>query len=142
MVENKRRILVLCTGNSCRSQMAEGFLNQYDGIEAFSAGTEPADRVNPLAVEVMKETGIDLSRQKPEHVREYLSQTFDIVLTVCDSANETCPVFSGKVGTRLHHSFEDPAGHPIEFFRKIRDLIRQFVSELVSTERLEGRNDR
>ncbi len=126
-----KRILVLCTGNSCRSQMAEGFLRQMDGVEAFSAGTEPAERINSHAIEAMREVGIDISRQQPEHVSKYLTQEFDIVLTVCDSAKETCPVFIGKVGQRIHHSFEDPAGQSIEKFREVRDQIAEYVKTLI-----------
>ncbi len=129
-MNDKIRILVLCTGNSCRSQMAEGFLNRYKGVEAFSAGTKPSEQVHPLAIEVMKEIGIDISGSNPTHVNKFLSQEFDIVLTVCDSAKESCPVFIGKVGKQLHHSFEDPDGQSIEVFRKVRDQIKQYVHEL------------
>ncbi len=128
---DKIRILVLCTGNSCRSQMAEGFLNRYEGVETFSAGTKPSERVHPLAIEVMKEIGIDLSDRKPKHVEQFLSREFDIVLTVCDSAKESCPVFIGKVGKRLHRSFEDPDGQSIEVFRKVRDEIEEFTNSLI-----------
>ncbi len=96
------KILILCTGNSCRSQMAQGFLQSFDKrLKVFSAGTEPATRINPTAIEVMKKEGIDISGNKPEHVDKYLSEEWDYVITVCDDANETCPVFPGKVRHRL-----------------------------------------
>ena len=104
------KILILCTGNSCRSQMAEGFLKSFNpGWEIHSAGTQPAEKVNPYAIEVMKEVGIDLSSNKPKMVDEFLSQEFDYVITVCDGAKEACPMFIGKVKSRIHIGFEDPA---------------------------------
>lgn len=125
------RILVLCTGNSCRSQMAEGFLRSFaPGVEVFSAGTRPAERVHPLAIHVMGEVGIDLRNACPKHVAQYITEPFDYVLTVCDSAKETCPVFVGHVGRRLHVGFEDPADatgteeQVLGVFRRVRDEIR------------------
>jgi len=125
------KILILCTGNSCRSQMAEGFLKSFDTeLEVYSAGTKPAEKVNPFAVKAMKEVGIDISNCKAENVDKYLSQSFDYVITVCDNAKETCPVFIGKVKHRLHIGFEDPAdavGTEEEIFsefRRIRDEIK------------------
>ena len=104
------RILILCTGNSCRSQMAQGFLQSFDkNIEVHSAGTEPTDLINQTAVKVMHEAGIDISRHKPQSVDKYLNYEWDYVITVCDNANETCPVFIGKVKNRLHMGFEDPS---------------------------------
>ena len=104
------KILILCTGNSCRSQMAHGFLQSFDSrIQVYSAGTEPATRVNPTAVSVMKEAGIDISKHRPKNVDLYLGQDWDYVITVCDDANETCPAFPGKVRNRLHMGFEDPS---------------------------------
>src|SRR5512147_2783878 len=98
-----KNILILCTGNSCRSQMAEGYLKSFDSrLEVFSAGTKPAPEANPFAVEAMKETGIDISNNKPKDVVGYLSDSFDYVITVCDDAKETCPFFSGKVNHRIH----------------------------------------
>ena len=125
------RILILCTGNSCRSQMAHGFLQSLSsGIEIHSAGTRPAAQVNPLAVEVMSEAGIDISTHTPKNVSEYLGEEWDYVITVCGGANESCPAFTGKVGHRLHIGFEDPSeatGTP-EFikgeFRRIRNQIK------------------
>ena len=126
------RILILCTGNSCRSQMAEGFLSSFDRrMSVHSAGTHPAQRVHPLAVQVMREAGIDLSAHAPKAVGQFLDQPFDVVVTVCDHAKETCPLFTGNVRHRLHVGFEDPAeatGSPdeiIDAFRCIRDEIRR-----------------
>lgn len=131
------KILVLCTGNSCRSQMAEGFLKSFQDInEVFSAGTAPAKEVNPYAVIVMKEVGIDISSYKPKLVDKFLTEEFDYVITVCDHAKETCPLFSGKVLNRLHLGFEDPAeaiGSEEEIlneFRRIRDEIKVKFLEL------------
>jgi len=104
------RILILCTGNSCRSQMAEGFLKSFDSsLEVYSAGTHPATKPNPYAVEVMAEKGIDISANQPKSVDLFVDQPFDYVITVCDGAKEVCPVFTGKVEHRLHIGFEDPA---------------------------------
>lgn len=125
------KILILCTGNSCRSQMSHGFLQSFDkNIQVFSAGTEPAEQVNPTAVKVMQEVGIDISRHTPTLVDQYLNDTWDYVITVCDDANETCPVFSGKVKNRLHIGFDDPtyATGTNEFilseFHRVRDEIK------------------
>jgi len=126
------KVLILCTGNSCRSQMAHGFLQSFGPeLQVFSAGTEPSAQVNPKAIAVMKEAGIDISHHTPTHVEKYLDQEWDYVITVCDDANETCPAFLGKVKHRLHFGFEDPskATGSEEFiwneFRRIRDMIRQ-----------------
>jgi arsenate reductase (thioredoxin) len=130
------KILILCTGNSCRSQMAQGFLQSFDkNLEVHSAGTEPAKQVNQTAVKVMKEAGIDISKNQPKSVEIYLNDLWDYVITVCDDANETCPVFSGKVKNRIHLAFEDPAkfkgtdDQVINEFRKIRDNIRDTFYE-------------
>ncbi|MCF7857841.1 MAG: arsenate reductase ArsC [Candidatus Cloacimonetes bacterium] len=128
-----KKVLFLCTGNSCRSQMAEGFLKDYPGFEVFSAGTKPACEVDPSAVKVMKEFGIDLTKQHPKSVTEFLNYEFDYVITVCDAARESCPIFSGRVVNRLHISFEDPQGKPLETFRRIRNEIRQMIEKLVLT---------
>lgn len=130
------RILILCTGNSCRSQMAHGFLQSFDAsLEVFSGGTESAQQVNPKAVEVMKEAGIDISDHVPTHVNTYLDQEWDYVITVCGGANESCPAFTGKVGKRLHIGFDDPShavGTP-EFidaeFHRVRDEIKKRFAE-------------
>jgi len=129
------KILILCTGNSCRSQMAEGFLKTFEeNLEVFSAGTDPSDEVHPKAIQVMQELGIDLTKNYPKSVDEFLDQEFDYVITVCGGAKENCPAFMGKVKNRLHIGFEDPADatgteEEILFeFRKIRDEIkRDFV---------------
>ncbi|RXK84581.1 arsenate reductase ArsC [Chlorobaculum sp. 24CR] len=132
----KQSILILCTGNSCRSQMAEGFLRSFDHeLEVFSAGTIPAGEVHPLAVQVMREKGIDLSANRPKSVDEFLSRPFDYVVTVCDGANESCPMFSGEVKQRLHIGFDDPAGatgssdEVLAVFRRVRDEIEARFSE-------------
>lgn len=126
------KILILCTGNSCRSQMAEGFLRSLNPkLEVSSAGTQPAEVINPNAVQVMQEIGIDISDGKPELVDVYLSDAFDYVITVCDHAKEVCPVFMGEVKNRLHIGFDDPAdavGPPVEVlpvYRRVRDEIRR-----------------
>lgn len=134
------KILILCTGNSCRSQMAEGFLKSFDSnLTVESAGTEPATQVNPNAVKVMTEVGIDISQNKPKLVDQFINQEWDYVITVCDNAKETCPAFLGKVKHRLHIGFEDPAeatGTPDEVmavFRKVRDEIKEKFSEFIKT---------
>jgi len=126
-----RRVLILCTGNSCRSQMAQGWVNDELGEtwEARSAGTKPAEAVHPVAVKAMEEVGIDISTRVPELVNVYLDKPWDLVVTVCDSARETCPVFPRAVET-LHISFPDPAGAEgtdeeiMAVFRTVRDAIR------------------
>ena len=124
------KILILCTGNSCRSQMAEGFLKSLDGkLEVFSAGTKPADKVNSFAVKAMKEIGIDISDGTPEVVEKYVNQKFDFVITVCDNARESCPIFIGHVKAQLHIPFDDPADttgseeEVMPVYRKVRDEI-------------------
>lgn len=125
------KILIICTGNTCRSQMAEGFLKSFDSsLKVFSAGTRAEEKVNPYAVKAMKEIGIDIKDQKPESVEKYLTDSFDYVITVCDGAKEICPVFSGEVKHRLHIGFEDPADakgseeEVMPVYRKIRDQIK------------------
>jgi len=125
------KILILCTGNSCRSQMAEAFLRSCDPrLLVCSAGTHPSRSVHPLAIAVMKEAGIDISSALPKDVRAFLNEDFDYVITVCDNARESCPVFSGSAGLRLHIGFDDPAEaagteeERLAVFRKIRDEIR------------------
>ena len=144
MIVSKRyfmKILILCTGNSCRSQMAHGFLQSFDDrLTVCSAGTEPAKQVNQKAVQVMKEAGIDISHNTPKLVDLYLKDEWDYVITVCDHANETCPLFMGKVKYRLHMGFED-ASHATgseEFimseFRRIRDEIKDTFLKFYKTE--------
>ena len=137
----KNRILILCTGNSCRSQMAEGFLKSFDkNLEVFSAGTNPAKKVNPFAVKAMKEVGIDISNGVAENVDKYLSQSFDYVITVCDNAKETCPVFTGKVKHQLHIGFDDPADavgteeEIMPVYRRVRDEIKKDFYEFYQKE--------
>ncbi|ABL64523.1 arsenate reductase ArsC [Chlorobium phaeobacteroides] len=136
----KQSILILCTGNSCRSQMAEGFLRSFDPeLEVFSAGTSPASSVHPLAVQVMREEWIDISGNRPKLVDEFLQRPFDYVVTVCDGAKESCPAFTGTVKNRVHIGFDDPAGatgsreEQLDVFRRVRDEIntrfRQFYNE-------------
>ena len=125
------KILILCTGNSCRSQMAHGFLKSFDStIEVFSAGTEASGKLNSSAVKVMKEIGIDISRHTSDSVEKYLNDEWDYVITVCGGANENCPAFIGKVKHRLHIGFDDPS-HAVgtdEFiwseYLRVRDEIR------------------
>jgi len=128
----KKKILILCTGNSCRSQMAEGFLKSFDkSFEVFSAGTNPAEKINAYAVKAMKEVGIDISNGTAENVDKYLSQSFDYVITVCDNAKETCPVFIGNVKHSLHIGFDDPADavgteeDVMPVYRRVRDEIKK-----------------
>lgn len=136
-----KRILILCTGNSCRSQMAEGFLKSFDkNLEVFSAGTKPSSQVHPKAIQVMKEVGIDLSNNYPKHSDQFINDPFDYVITVCDNAKESCPVFMGKVGKQIHIGFEDPADatgteeEVLAVFRKIRDEIKRDFFEFYTQE--------
>ena len=133
------RVLILCTGNSCRSQMAEGILKSFDPkLEVFSAGTRPEKQVNPYAIKVMKEIGIDISSNHPKLVDQFIMEPFDYVITVCDNAKESCPVFIGKVSHRLHIGFEDPASAKgdeatvIQLYRKVRNQIQQAFTEFYS----------
>ncbi len=129
----KERVLILCTGNSARSQMAEGLLRHDAGqrFEVESAGTRPG-QVRPEAVAVMKEIGINLSGHRSKHVDEFARQSFDYVLTVCDNAKESCPIFPGH-GNRIHKAFEDPAAlegseqDRLALFRRVRDEIRAYL---------------
>jgi arsenate reductase len=139
-----KSVLFLCTGNSCRSQMAEGWLRHVAGsdFEAASAGTDPVG-LNPDAVEIMAECGIDISGHRSKHIDALRGRRFDWLITVCDRARETCPVLPGA-GTTMHWSFDDPAraaGSPEErraVFRRVRDEIRarveDFVAEIASKE--------
>ena len=135
----KIKVLFLCTGNSCRSQMAEGWTRKLKGavIDPYSAGIE-MHGLNARAVKVMAEAGIDISGQRSKHVDELLNVPFDFVVTVCDHANESCPVFPGKV-KRIHVSFEDPPRlaanakteeEALSHYRRVRDEIRAFVERL------------
>jgi arsenate reductase len=132
---SKQRVLILCTGNSARSQMAEGLLRDLAGdrFEVFSAGTRPGG-LNPHSVEALKEVGIDISGHRSKSVDEFTGQPFDYVITVCDHARESCPIFAGG-GQRIHHSFEDPASAPEEqkpeAFRRVRNQITDWLVTFV-----------
>ena len=138
----KLKVLFLCTGNSCRSQMAEGWARALHGdcIEPFSAGTSPG-RLDPRAAQIMREAGVDISGHRSKHFQELLGSSFDAVVTVCDSANESCPIFPGAT-RRLHVDFEDPPrsaaaavtdDEALGHYRRIRDEIRAFVEALPSS---------
>src|ERR1051325_6776430 len=135
----KHKVLIRCTGNSARSQMAEGLLRHDAGdrFEVFSAGTYPS-RVRPEAIAVMHELGIDISGHRSKSVNEFMGQQFDIVLTVCDHARANCPIFPGATRT-IHHSFEDPpaqeASEPerMAVFRRVRDELRKYLAILTDS---------
>jgi arsenate reductase (thioredoxin) len=143
----KPTILILCTGNSCRSQMAEGVLRRAAGnsVEVASAGSNPTGQVHPLAIEVMAEIGIDISGHRSKHLNEFLHRPIHTVITVCDSADAACPVFPGPV-KRHHWPFDDPAradGSPVEqmaSFRRVRDEIRNRFEAYASEWRTTGNN--
>lgn len=134
--DKKLRVLFLCTANACRSQMAEGWANHLksDVIEAFSAGVRPF-KVNERAAEVMLEEGVDISSHYSKHVDELMCLDFDYVVTVCDNAKESCPVFPGQAKL-VHKSFEDPAatigtiGEIMDSFRKVRDQIKEYIETM------------
>jgi arsenate reductase len=135
----KKRVLILCTGNSARSQMAEGILQREGGdhFEVYSAGTK-ASFVRPEAIQVMREIGIDISHHRSKSVDEFAGREFDYVITVCDNAKESCPIFPGKA-ERIHQSFEDPPApgvgddeHRLAIFRRVRDEIREWLSEFIA----------
>ena len=131
-------ILVLCTGNSCRSQIAEGYLRHFAGekAEIYSAGIE-THGVNPRAISIMKEDGIDISKHTSNNIDEYLDIDFDFVITVCDNAKEHCPVFPTKA-KKFHHNFPDPAKSKgteeevLEEFRQVRQMIKSYSQQFVS----------
>ncbi len=133
-----KKILVLCTGNSCRSQIAEGYLRHFAGnrAEIYSAGIE-THGVNPKAIEIMAEDHIDISTHTSNHVDAYSGLAFDMVITVCDNANEVCPFFPGKI-KRFHQNFPDPAkarGTDVEIkaeFRRVRDLIKIYSANFIN----------
>lgn len=130
----RQKVLILCTGNSARSQMAEGLLRHLAGerVEVFSAGSKPS-MVNPFAIEAMRNRGIDISGQRSKHLSEYLQQPFDYVITVCDQAAETCPIFPGRA-QRIHWSFPDPAAaqgsdeEMLAAFERVRDDLEAKLS--------------
>jgi arsenate reductase len=135
-----KNILVLCTGNSCRSQIAEGYLRHFAGNTAtiYSAGSE-THGVNPKAIQVMAEDGIDIGQHTSNNVDEYITIPFDYVITVCDNANEACPFFPGNV-ERFHHNFPDPAKatgdaeQVMNEFRSVRDLIKIYAEDFIRRE--------
>lgn len=129
----KRKVLVLCTGNSARSQMAEALINaRKQSWQAVSAGTQPAERVNPFALRALAEIGIHPHDARPKHVQQFVGQDFDMVVTVCDDANEACPVWLGQ-GKRVHIGFPDPAKatgsdeEVLSAFRSVRDEINRKI---------------
>lgn len=132
------RILVLCVGNSCRSQMAEGWFRHLGGhaVEVYSAGSHPAGHVHPLAVRAMAEAGVNIRRQHSKPISDFLDQSFDYVITLCDEAAEACPVFPGRAA-RLHWGVEDPAeaegdeAQRLEVYRRVRDGLRARVGSLL-----------
>ena len=135
------RILVLCTGNRCRSQMAQGILQSLDPhLDVHSAGTKPASEVHPLGIKVMSEIGIDISTHYPKHIDRFIDQEWDLVITVCGGANGSCPMFSGKVGKRMHIGFDDPDAFTgtdeeiIAEFRRVRDEIRRKMQDFYLAE--------
>lgn len=134
------KILVLCTGNRCRSQMAHGILQNLDSsLVVCSAGVTPAQEVHPLGVKVMVEIGIDISKHFPKHVNQYLNEPWDFVITVCGGAKESCPAFFGQVGERLHIGFDDPDAFKgteeeiLPEFRRVRDEIKMKMEEFYLT---------
>jgi len=137
---DKKKVLFICTNNSCRSQIAEGLLNSILGTKfiAFSAGINPT-KVSPFAIEVMKEKGIDLSKQYSKSIEEFKGNNFDFVVTVCDNAKEICPFYPGK--KIIHKSFEDPSKfngnieETLEIFRKTRDKIKTWIVDTFGKEK-------
>ena len=144
-MSEKKRVLILCTGNSARSQMAEGLLRHDAGdkFDVESAGTKPSF-VRPEAIEAMAQIGIDISGQRSKHVDEFSGQHFDTVITVCDNARESCPIFPGGT-TKLHHSFDDPPApgvgkyeERLAIFKRVRDELRVYLRDFASGLALKG----
>lgn len=134
-----KSVLFLCTGNSCRSQMAEAIVNaRYPEWKAYSAGTKPAGYVHELAIEALYEIGIDHTG-KSKHINDLASKDFDVVVTVCDSAAEECPVWPGKAGKRVHHGFVDPAKaegtreEQMAVFRRVRSEMLEVIPTILNT---------
>ena len=124
------KIIVICTGNTCRSQIAEGLLkSKYPEAEIYSAGTHPEIQVNPYAVKAMAEVGYDISKQYPKLVTDFINEEFDYVLTVCDSAQETCPVFP-NAKNRVHNSFVDPSRSSYEYDEHALEVYKNTVKEI------------
>ena len=143
----KKKILFICTGNSARSQMAEGLVNFFysDKFEAFSGGTKPSI-VNPYAIKVMEEIGIDISNQRSKHFSEFYGTEIDIAMTVCDNAKKVCPFFLGAK-EMIHAPFDDPAAFKgaddqiIEFFRSVRDQIKKWINENLIYNKLKSKKE-
>lgn len=138
----KLRVLILCTGNSARSQMAEGLLRHLGGtrFEVFSAGTNPS-LVRPEAIQVMGEIGIDITRQRSKSVAEFLGQSFDFVITVCDNAKEICPIFPGQA-QQIHQSFTDPPPpnfgpeeYRVQIFQQVRDDLQEWLEKFIQQQK-------
>ena len=141
-MNDKKRVLILCTGNSARSQMAEGLLRELggDSFEVESAGIEPS-LVRPESIKAMSEIGIDISGHRSKSVDEFTGQQFDYIITVCDNAKETCPVFPGQA-QRIHQSFEDPPPDTVgdyesrmKIFRRVRDEIREWLKVFIQKQK-------
>lgn len=138
----KKKILFICTGNSARSQIAEGLVNSlfFKNYKAYSGGTNPS-KVKPLAIQVMKEIGIDISHHRSKNIREFYGEDFDLVVTVCDNAKKVCPVFPGAKNT-IHKSFKDPAEATgtkeqiLTVFNKIRDEIKEWLIDYLENLKL------
>lgn len=139
-MNDKKRVLILCTGNSCRSQMGEGWVRHElgDKVDVYSAGTQPS-RVHPFSIAVMAEAGVDISSHRSKSLSEFWGQPFDLVVTVCDSAKEACPMFLGAA-KQIHESIPDPVGYGLDRealldkFREVRDVIRERLVPLVRRE--------
>ena len=130
----KQSILIVCTGNSCRSQMAEGFAKGL-GYIASSAGTEPENKVNKYAIKVMEELNIDISNNRPKHISNIDIYSFNIIITVCSNARDNCPIFSGFNGKLIHHPFSDPSNsnlNKLNEYRNIRDQIKLFLENILA----------
>ena len=140
-MSQKKRVLFLCTGNSARSQIAEGWLRQRAGdqFEVFSAGTDPKSALHPLAIMVMAEIGVDITGQHPKSLESFVQEPWDLVITVCDRARESCPNFPRRV-EQVHWSFQDPAGatgdeeHRLKVFRLVRDEITRRIDLFVAAQ--------
>jgi arsenate reductase (thioredoxin) len=138
IIAMKTRVLFLCTGNSCRSHMAEGWLRQLAGdrFEALSAGAKPAGYVHPLAIRVMAEAGVDIAPHRSKSIAEFAGQPLDLLVTVCDNARESCPTFAGAK-RQVHWGFDDPAqasgteAEKLAVFRRVRDEIRRRIEEFI-----------
>ncbi len=137
---NKKKVMVMCTGNSFRSHMAEAYIRKFGGdkFEAFSSGVKPSEKLYPWAIKLMAEDGIDISNQTSDNIDTYLDNYFDYLITVCDTAREVCPIFPKPVGKKIHHSFKDyePQGDLsdeayMETLRPIRDAIKFFCKNFV-----------